>query len=132
MWRVPFKHSDIDIHKKMLVVTIAKTDEHKATTYQTKYFSTTTQIILSLILFVFNSYITFMCVCYNNACCINTYPHFRILCFHLSSNYMRSSIQLFYYFINIFSCITIILNIFFRKHFCLYDLLFKITIYNVV
>ena len=30
----------IDVHKKMLVATIAKTDEHKVTTYQTKQFST--------------------------------------------------------------------------------------------
>jgi len=35
----------IDVHKKMLVATIAKTDEHKVTTYQTKQFSTLTKDI---------------------------------------------------------------------------------------
>ena len=35
----------IDVHKKMLVATIAKTDEHKVTTYQTKQFSTITKDI---------------------------------------------------------------------------------------
>lgn len=38
----------IDVHKKMLVVTIAKTDEHKVTTYQTKQFSTLTKDIKHL------------------------------------------------------------------------------------
>ena len=35
----------IDVHKKMLVATIAKTDDHKVTTYQTKQFSTLTKDI---------------------------------------------------------------------------------------
>ena len=35
----------IDVHKKMLIATIAKTDEHKVTTYQTKQFSTLTKDI---------------------------------------------------------------------------------------
>ena len=30
----------MDVHKKFVVATIAKTDEHKVTTYQTKQFST--------------------------------------------------------------------------------------------
>ena len=34
----------IDVHKKILVATIATTDEHKVTTYQTKQFSTFTNI----------------------------------------------------------------------------------------
>ena len=38
----------IDVHKKMLVATIAKTDEHKVTTYQTKQFSTLTKDIKHL------------------------------------------------------------------------------------
>lgn len=38
----------IDVHKKMLVATIAKTDEHKVTTYQTKQFSTITKDIENL------------------------------------------------------------------------------------
>jgi len=38
----------IDVHKKMLVATIAKTDEHKVTTYQTKQFSTFTKDIKKL------------------------------------------------------------------------------------
>lgn len=38
----------IDVHKKMLVATIAKTDEHKVTTYQTKQFSTLTKDIVHL------------------------------------------------------------------------------------
>ena len=38
----------IDVHKKMLVATIAKTDEHKVTTYQTKQFSTLTRDIKHL------------------------------------------------------------------------------------
>jgi transposase len=38
----------IDVHKKMLVATIAKTDEHKVTTYDTKQFSTFTKDILKL------------------------------------------------------------------------------------
>ena len=38
----------IDVHKKMLVATIAKTDEHKVTTYQTKQFSTLTKDIKNL------------------------------------------------------------------------------------
>lgn len=33
----------IDVHKKMLVATIATTNEHKVTTYQTKQFSTFTK-----------------------------------------------------------------------------------------
>ena len=38
----------IDVHKKMLIATIAKTDEHKVTTYQTKQFSTLTKDIKHL------------------------------------------------------------------------------------
>ena len=38
----------IDVHKKMLVATIAKTDDHKVTTYQTKQFSTLTKDIRHL------------------------------------------------------------------------------------
>ena len=38
----------IDVHKKILVVTIAKTDDHKVTTYQTKQFSTLTKDIKHL------------------------------------------------------------------------------------
>ena len=38
----------IDVHKKMLVATIAKTDDHKVTTYQTKQFSTLTKDIKHL------------------------------------------------------------------------------------
>ena len=38
----------IDVHKKMLVATIAKTDEHKVTTYQTKQFLTLTKDIKHL------------------------------------------------------------------------------------
>ena len=38
----------IDVHKKMLVATIAKTNEHKVTTYQTKQFSTLTKDIKHL------------------------------------------------------------------------------------
>ena len=38
----------IDVHKKMLVATIAKTDEHKVTTYQTKQFSTLTKDLKQL------------------------------------------------------------------------------------
>ena len=38
----------IDVHKKMLVATIAKTDGHRVTTYQTKQFSTLTKDIQHL------------------------------------------------------------------------------------
>lgn len=38
----------IDVHKKILVATIATTDEHKVTTYQTKQFSTFTNDIKKL------------------------------------------------------------------------------------
>ena len=38
----------IDVHKKMLVATIATTDERKVTTYQTKQFSTFTNDIKKL------------------------------------------------------------------------------------
>lgn len=38
----------IDVHKKMLVATIAKTDDHQLTTYQTKQFSTITKDIKNL------------------------------------------------------------------------------------
>lgn len=38
----------IDVHKKILVATIAKTDDHKVTTYQTKQFSTLTKDIKHL------------------------------------------------------------------------------------
>lgn len=38
----------IDVHKKMLVATIAITDEHLLTTYKTKQFSTFTKDIISL------------------------------------------------------------------------------------
>ena len=40
-----FNCCGIDVHKRMLVATIAKTDEHKVTTYQTKQFSTLTKDI---------------------------------------------------------------------------------------
>ena len=38
----------IDVHKKMLVATIATTNERKVTTYQTKQFSTFTKDIKKL------------------------------------------------------------------------------------
>ena len=45
----------IDVHKKMLVATIATTNEHKVTTYQTKQFSTFTNDIKKLKHFIENS-----------------------------------------------------------------------------